>query len=259
MILAGLAAVVVIVIILAVLIGSSDLLAFPAPGKSQSPVTVISWRTPLPTFTLTFTPQPATATPTLPPSPTVTPSPLPTETPLPTDTPTLILAPTEPPAAPPAPVATPTPDRPAMDFIVVQQQMRTNAQNTVGGKVINGCGLDHTVYVQVIDGAGSPLTGVIVGDTYDNVRAASGSAGLGRLTIELWSNTMALEVQGDVAGSSYTSEQTIPLSTRDEDIPAEWLLQAGYCGSLDECRLRQQTNGLCRGHYSYDVTFQRTW
>jgi len=83
--------------------------------------------------------------------------------------------------------------------------------------------------------------------------------GPGRLKIELWSNTMALEVQGDASGAAYTSEQTLPLSTRDEDIPTEWLFQGGYCGSMEECRLRQQTNGLCRGHYSYDVTFQRTW
>jgi hypothetical protein len=137
--------------------------------------------------------------------------------------------------------------------------MRSNTENIQGGKTINDCGLDHTIYIQVIDAAGNPLTGVIVGDTYHNVRTASGADGPGRLKIELWSNTMAMEVQGHIDGTPYTSEQTLPLSTRDEDIPAEWLLEGGYCGSIDECRLRQQTNGLCRGHYSYDVTFQRTW
>ena len=113
--------------------------------------------------------------------------------------------------------------------------------------------------MQVVDAAGQPLTGIIVGDTYKNVRAASGSSGLGQLKIDLWSNTMALEVQGNIDGSPYTSEPTLPLSTRDEDIPAEWLFAGGYCGSIAECQTRQQTNGLCRGHYSYDVTFQRTW
>lgn len=137
--------------------------------------------------------------------------------------------------------------------------MRSNAENIQGGKTINNCGLDHTIYILVVDAAGNPLTGVIVGDTYHNVRTASGADGPGRLKIELWSNTMAMEVQGNIDGTPYTSEQTLPLSTRDEDIPAEWLLEGGYCGSIDECRLRQQTNGLCRGHYSYDVTFQRTW
>jgi hypothetical protein len=137
--------------------------------------------------------------------------------------------------------------------------MRTNEENSVLGKVANNCGGDHTIYVTVMDGAGQPLTGVIVGDTYKNVRAASGSSGLGQLRIDLWSNTMSLEVQGHIDGTAYTSEQSLPLSTRDEDIPAEWLFAGGYCGSIEDCQLRQKTNGLCRGHYSYDVTFQRTW
>jgi hypothetical protein len=141
----------------------------------------------------------------------------------------------------------------------MQQRMLTNEENSVLGKVANNCGGDHSIYVLVIDAASNPLTGVIVGDTYKNVRASSGSAGLGKLKIELWSNTMALEVQSHIDGTPYTSEQTVPLSTRDEDIPADWLLAGGYCGSLEDCQLRQKTNGLCRGHYSYAVTFQRTW
>jgi hypothetical protein len=146
-----------------------------------------------------------------------------------------------------------------VDFVVVQQRMRSNEENSVLGKVANNCGGDHTIYVLVVDAAGNPLPDVIVGDTYKNVRSVSGANGPGRLKIELWSNTMALEVQANINGTPYTSQPTVPLSTRDEDIPAEWLLAGGYCGSLAECQLRQQTNGLCRGHYSYDVTFQRTW
>ncbi len=251
----GLVTGVLCVILLAVLMTGFDLV-LPASETSSRPAAVRV--TPRPTFTTTPTPPTVTLAPTLTPTPapTVTFTPPPTEPPLPppTDTP--------PPPANPEPVGpTPTavPTRPAVDFVVVQQRMRTNAENTVGGKTINDCGLDHTIYVQVVDAAGSPLTGVIVGDTYDNVRSASGSDGLGRLKIELWSNTMALEVQGDVGGTVYSSEQTLPLSTRDEDIPAEWLQQAGYCDPIDNCRLRQQTNGLCRGHYSYDITFQRSW
>jgi hypothetical protein len=146
-----------------------------------------------------------------------------------------------------------------VDFVVVKQRMRSNEENSVLGKVANNCGGDHSIYVSVVDEAGQPLTGVIVGDTYKNVRAASGSAGLGQLRIDLWSNTMALEVQGNIDGTPYTSEATLPLSTRDEDIPADWLFAGGYCASIADCQLRQKTNGLCRGHYSYDVTFQRTW
>ena len=54
----------------------------------------------------------------------------------------------------------------------------------------------------------------------------------------------------------------INLSTRKityEDIPEEWLLQAGYCSDLSDCATRKGSNQLCRGHYSYAVTFQKTY
>jgi hypothetical protein len=137
--------------------------------------------------------------------------------------------------------------------------MRSNAENSWEEVIANGCGSDHTIYVTVVDAAGTPLNGVLVSDTYDNVRAVSGAAGLGKLEVELWSNTMSLTVKQVLDGEAATSEQTLPLSTRDEDIPAQWLFEGGYCPSVAECELRQQTNGLCRGHYSYDVVFQRTW
>ena len=216
---------------------------------------LVSWATPLPTFTNTPTLVRPTLTPTASPTPTEvpptpTPSASPTISPTPTATPVSIaLPPAEPPTATPPPI----------DFVVIQQRMRTNEENSWEGKVANNCGGDHTIYVQVIDAAGQPLTGVIVGDTYHNVRAPSGTAGPGRLEIELWSNTMSLEVQGHIDGTPYTSQQTVPLSTRDEDIPADWLFAGGYCESIADCQLRQQTNGLCRGHYSYEVVFQRTW
>jgi hypothetical protein len=217
-----------------------------------------------PTFTPTPTPLPATDTPTpLPPTPTATA----TATALPTDTPvvveeaptaTSVSAETAPPPPPTTPPEPPTPTQPAVDFVVAQQRMRTNDENSWDGR-LGDCGADHAIYITVVDAAGSPLEGVLVGDTYDNLRVASGTAGLGKATVQLWSNTMALEVQQDIQGTSYTSEASLPLSTKDEDIPTEWLFAGGYCASMEECAMRQQTNSLCRGHYSYDVTFQRTW
>ena len=262
LILSGLTLVVLAVIALAILSMEPTWLPLPELVPQEQALITLARPTLVPTFTLTPTPVPPTSTPTL--TPTSTPSPPFTATSTPTAT-------SEPPASPSAlpvpsptnspvpPTAPPPPAQPTLDFVVVQQRMRSNEENSWDGKVANNCGGDHTIYVQVVDAAGQPLTGVIVGDTYKNVRAASGSAGLGGLKIELWSNTMSLEVQGNIDGSPYTSEQTLPLSTRDEDIPAEWLFAGGYCGSIAECQLRQKTNGLCRGHYSYDVTFQRTW
>ena len=220
----------------------------------------VKQNTPVATFTATATPSPsATLLPTPLPSATLlpvatatltsTPTPLPSVTPMPSPTDIPGLTPTDLPASP----------QPSVDFIVVQQRMRSNEENSVLGKIVNNCGADHTIYVAIIDLAGNPVGDVLVGDTYDNVRAVSGSAGVGKLKIELWSNAMSLVVKQHINGELYSSEQTMPLSTRDEDIPAEWLFEGGYCSSIAECELRQQTNGLCRGHYSFDVTFQRTW
>ncbi len=261
LILGGLTLVVLVVIALAILSMEPAWLPLPEFTAEEEAIIHLFTPTPVPTFTLTPSPVPPTFTPTLTPPPTATV----TSTPAPTNTPETLIAPTDTPLPPPANSPTVTPPEPpppaqsTVDFVVVKQRMRTNEENSVLGKVANNCGGDHSIYVQVLDAAGQPLTGVIIGDTYKNVRAASGSNGLGGLRIDLWSNTMSLEVQGNIDGTTYISEQTLPLSTRDEDIPAEWLFAGGYCGSLAECQLRQKTNGLCRGHYSYDVTFQRTW
>lgn len=257
LILAGLVLCVLGVIVVALVSADPSWLPLPEFSSGEQAAINLPRPSPVPTFTPTATPISPTATPTFTPLPTFTPTSSPTFTPEPSPSPTATVPlSTRPPAIP---VDTSTPPRPVVDFVVWQQRMLTNEENSVLGKVANNCGGDHSIYVLVIDAAGNPLTGVIVGDTYKNVRASSGSAGLGKLKIELWSNTMALEVQGNIDGTPYTSEQTVPLSTRDEDIPADWLLTGGYCGSLEECQLRQKTNGLCRGHYSYEVTFQRTW
>ncbi len=261
LILGGLVVLVLVVIAVAVLSAQPEWLPLPEFRATEPGMVKLAPPTPVPTFTPTLTPIPPTATFTSTPLPTPTNTPTPTVTPQPTATSTATLLPPTgpPPTVPPPPTEPLQPARPNIDFVVVKQRMRSNEENSVLGKVANNCGGDHSIYVLVVDTAGQPLTGVIVGDTYKNVRAASGADGLGRLKIELWSNTMALEVQGNIDGTPYTSEQTLPLSTKDEDIPAEWLFAGGYCGSLAECQLRQKTNGLCRGHYSYDVIFQRTW
>jgi len=260
-ILGGLIALVLACITAAAIVTGPDWL----PGVQSPAETPVAAKqfTPQPTFTATATPKPPS--PTSPPSPSPSVTPLPeTATAIPTFTPEPSATPTEPPLAvvtdtPLPPPNPPTATRPAVDFIVTQQRLLSNEENSRNGKTANECGADHTIYIAVVDAAGSPLSDVLVQDTYDNVRAVSGSAGLGKLKIDLWSNTMSLIIKQNTNDEPYSSEQTLPLSAHDEEIPAQWLLEGGYCPSLAECELRQQTNGLCRGHYSYEVTFQRTW
>jgi hypothetical protein len=113
--------------------------------------------------------------------------------------------------------------------------------------------------VHVADAQENLLDGVLVGDKFGNFEVPTGVDGPGAVRILVWSATMELAVVGHQDGTRYTSEFTPPLSTLDEAIPLDWLQQGGYCASPEDCQWRVENNQLCRGHYSYDVIFQRTW
>ena len=221
--------------------------ALPSSTPTQSP-------TPTTTFTAlpsaTFTPQLPTSTPT--PLPTFTPAPPPADTASPE-----LAAPTTVPEASPIPIAPPAP---GVDFVLRYVRMRTNEENSWDGTLgLGQCGSDHSIYVHVADAQENLLDGILIGDKYGNFEVPTGVDGPGAVRILVWSATMELAVMGHQDGSRYTSQFTPPLSTLDEQIPLEWLQQAGYCVSPEDCRWRVDNNQLCRGHYSYDVIFQRTW
>jgi hypothetical protein len=204
----------------------------PTPVPTKTP-TVLPTHTPtaVPTDTPTSTP---TDTPTL--TPTKTPVP-PTNTPVPpTDTPTLTFTP-----APPTDTPTPTP--PPYDFVIIHQRMWTNEEN--GGVSVNG---------------------TVIGDTYDNPRHISGEKGPGHALYDLYKNGYSLLVVEDIgAGRPVTSEASEVMSSNDWEIPIPWLIEAHYCATEEECRARRAdpdrvgNNSLCWGHYSHEITFQRTW
>jgi hypothetical protein len=138
--------------------------------------------------------------------------------------------------------------------------LRTNKQNSWDGTLGPGqCGSDHSIYVHVADKQENLLNDILVGDKYGNFEVPTGVDGPGVVRILVWSATMELAVMGHKDGTRYTSDFTPPLSTVDEQIPLDWLQQAGYCKSPEDCKWRVENNQLCRGHYSYDVIFQRTW
>jgi hypothetical protein len=138
--------------------------------------------------------------------------------------------------------------------------MRTNEENSWDGTLGPGqCGSDHSIYVHVADAQENLLDGILIGDKYGNFEVPTGVDGPGAVRILVWNATMELAVMGHQDGTRYTSQFTPPLSTLDEDIPPEWLQEAGYCDSPEDCQGRVENNQLCRGHYSYDVIFQRTW
>jgi hypothetical protein len=139
------------------------------------------------------------------------------------------------------------------DFCVTYQTMVPMGEN-------GGCVGNHSIYITVLEGPppGKPMDGVIIGDTYDNVEMASGSHGPGRTEITLWMNSMTLIAKRNMDGTSYTSEESFNFTSHDELIPAEVLAANGYCGgTVEQCELDRQHNGVCRGHYSWRVTFHK--
>jgi hypothetical protein len=139
-------------------------------------------------------------------------------------------------------------------------RMRTNEENSWDGTLgVGQCGSDHSIYVHVADVQENLLDGILIGDRFGNFEVPTGVDGPGAVRILVWNATMELAVVGHQDGTRYTSQFTPALSTLDEHIPLDWLQQAGYCVSSEDCQWRVENNQLCRGHYSYDVIFQRTW
>jgi uncharacterized protein YraI len=139
------------------------------------------------------------------------------------------------------------------DFCVTYQAMVPIWENA-------GCVGNHSIYITVLEGLppGKPMDGVVIGDTFNNVEVGSGSHGPGRTEITLWMNSMTLIAKRHIDGTPYTSEESFNFTAHDELIPAEVLAAAGYCGGdAEKCREAQQHNQICRGHYSWRVTFHK--
>ncbi len=255
----------------------------PLAGSNPTPLStatlvLATFTTPTPTLESVKT---ATSPPTQTPTPTEIPplvpsptnSPTPPGTPLPEANPTsadkpvsespaaiATSMPVEPTLAPEEELSTPPVPAPTVDFVLRWVRLRTNEENSWDGTLGPGqCGSDHSIYVHVADAQEKLLDDILVGDKYGNFEVPTGVDGSGVVRILVWSAAMEVAVMGHKDGTRYTSDFTPPLSTLDEQIPLDWLQQAGYCDSPEDCQWRVENNQLCRGHYSYDVVFQRTW
>ena len=231
--------------------------------------------TPLPTFTPTAaaTAKPAalvetgpTATPLASDGPTTTDGdtatptkipPKPTNTPRP---PTATFTPRPPTATftPVPPTATP---KPAVDFRVVTQRMKTAKEN--GGTTTNGsvqeCGQDHTAYIMILDRNGAAINGIYVQSVnFPNVAIpySGKEKPAGEIDQPLYGGDQ-FRIVGDVSGAHFTSEVTRALNEADMAISNAEFIAALYCHDDAECNTRKQQGTLCKGHYSYQVVFQR--
>jgi hypothetical protein len=250
----------------------------PTPTSTSTPTET---PTPTPTETATSTPLPPTRTP-VPPT-VIAVAVLPTSTPVP---PTA--APTNTPE--PAPTATkdsddsdddsssdsnssssskstdsgsnpstPAPSGSGGDFKVKEYRMLTQNEN-------GGCKGMHNIFISVLDSHGQPLLNAQVGDpvnsafiTTTGTKNESMPWGGRKLAeLDLSKNGAKVRVMEYPLGHAVSSQVTPLLSSQDWEIPAAWLLKAGYCSSIEDCQQRQKINQLCYGHYSYWVVLKAT-
>lgn len=238
------------------------LLAGCASGKTQ-PTAADTAPQPMAVSFVTATPAPATATftatlaPTDTPAPTATPQP--TDTPVPADTATPIPAtetpvpPTATPAPPTAtftpapPTATPTP---ALDFVISNIHVMGLGENNGG---IEGPGSMHVIFITVVDAAGNPIDGAHIVNTapYPG-ETVSGDKGPGKAEILMDKEVFNLKIDS-VNGAPVSSEISHNLSLMQPE-PADIAGKLGNaCPTVDNCPLPPYK------HFSYQITFQRTY
>ena len=244
----------------------------PTPTKTQRPLftatltptePVAPTDTPIPpsdTPVPTDTPVPPTDTSAPPPetplsTATVVPAetPEPADTPVPTDTP---VPPTNTPAPPtntpqPKPTNTPAPPtntpKPKVDFRVQEIVAFEDGSLTKSGF--------HNVYFTVIDAGGAPIGGVIIEEVNNQppIQVISGDKGPGKAEFTMYAGDYRFKVVGHINGNSFSSETTHVLSIVFEHGVWDDLIRGGICTDEASCRAMGPL------HYSYNVTFQRTW
>jgi hypothetical protein len=215
-----------------------------ATGPAQSTDTPLPTATPVPP---SETPAPADTVP-----PTEAPL-LPTDTPSPTDTP---LPPTDTPATPtstPRPAATATLARPTntpkpkVDFKVKEIVAFEDGSLTKTGF--------HNIYLTVIDAGGAALDGILLQEVNNQppVQLTTGTKGPGKAEMTMYGGDYAFKVVGNTGDQAFTSETTHVLSVAFGHQVWDDLVRGGICADEASCR------AMGPMHFSYNVTFQRTW
>jgi len=163
--------------------------------------------------------------------------------------------PTPTPAAPPT--ATPAP-KPAIDFTLESIRLWGPEEN---GGYFDGpslhCGEKRQLRAIVLDAAGQPLNGVTLVGIYSRVEQVTGSKGPGMAEWILGDGD-GLRVVRDADGRPVSSDAAEGLVTDPARISDAQFIAAGYCSDAASCQALRDSNA-CHGHYSWDVTFRRSY
>jgi hypothetical protein len=174
------------------------------------------------------------------------------------------------PTAAPQPTAAPAAQAPAapagVDYKIVETRMLNINEN-------GGCMGKHNFYVQVVDAAGAPVNGAVIGrvwapqetvitgqkDCFWNI----GVMNEGCAHFDIYNASDNGLVVADPALGPVKSQVSRTLTTKDADQSVDDLMAAGYCTEgRENCEWRKNPGDrppqLCGGHYSWFVKFQRT-
>ena len=177
-----------------------------------------------------------------------------------------------PPPPPPTPVPEPTatpiseepapPPRSGNDFVLIEKRLWGPEEN--GGRM-NGpsltCGEKRELHVKIVDAAGNLLNGVAVQAQYGAKEIfVTGEQGKGEGMAEfVLGDGQDVKVVRDVDGREVSSDLAAGLVTIPYQIPFEYLIASGYCTDDASCQKNIVDPYACGGHYSWDVTFQRSY
>jgi len=163
----------------------------------------------------------------------------------------------------PAPEATTAPAPPSggPDFRVVDKRLWDVIEN--GGQ-LNGisvtCGEKRQLVAIILDAAGNRLNGVAVQAIYGAQEVfVSGDQGKGDGIAEfVLGGGQALKVIRDADGREVTSDEVYGMTTKPWEIPYPTLIGGRFCTDDASCKSFVDQTG-CYGHYSWTVTFQRSY
>lgn len=162
-------------------------------------------------------------------------------------------------AAPVEPTSTPAPAPSGVDFRLVERRIWGVEEN--GGRMVGdsvNCGDKQELHVIVLDAGGNRLNGVTVRGVYRNEFHVTGEKGPGIAQYDVNVDGDDIVVARDVDGRDVTSDLAKGLTAKTYNISHADLMQGGFCRDAAGCDSFIATNG-CFGHFSWTVTFQRTY
>jgi len=138
-------------------------------------------------------------------------------------------------------------------FRLVASRMWSKEEN-------GGCVGQHLLRVRVLDANGVQLNGVRLKGIYTGEIFVTGAQGKGdgQIEYDLYGTGEGFIVVQNDDGRDVDSDRAEGFTTISPDIPFATLIGAGYCTNDADCQVFYNSWG-CKGHHSWEATFQRNY